>query len=208
MASGTPNKLIGYNSSGDPAVIDRIPRLLDSASIGATDSFIRFILSSLDATQAVGNTYKIKLFGIQPATDNKDLLMLMSIDGGTNYLTSYYWSITEAIVTSTTNTGSASDSSITVADGYSGASLSNATNEVVSMEIDLINVNTGTSVMPSATWRGTCWDSNGTARPVRFQGSAGTLVSAVGDIDTIKLSLESGGNFASGVGRWEIWKTG
>ncbi|MDP6771905.1 MAG: hypothetical protein QF704_14485, partial [Anaerolineales bacterium] len=156
VADGTPNTLLGVDSSGTGGEIFNPLSLLDSGSFTAF-SELEFILSSLDSSQSVDNEYLIKFIGFQPSTDDQVLYATLSDDGGTTYQSTSYYS---AIHGYTANAGAhlnnfANGSVIYIAGGAAPTGgLSNSVEETNSIDIKITNINTGTNLYPYVDVKG------------------------------------------------------
>jgi hypothetical protein len=132
----------------------------------------------------------IVLRNIKPATDSVELQLLMSINGGSSYLSSnyrYHSQVSGTVGTAYGAVNSNSDSKIVVTNA-----IGNAASEACNGEIRLYNM-ASTANMKSADWHGNEQASND--QDVRFQGSgSNTTTSAV---DAVRLQMSSG-NIASG----------
>ena len=179
--------------------------LLASGSFTSVAS-LSFILSTLDPVQSSDNTYEIVFRGYQPATDDKKPIATFSSDAGATYAsTGYYYAANGSDTTGNTSQLSAANSSSAYFCGEvaAGAGLSNVANETAISTINLIGVNTGSSLFPTMKFDNTYWEASG--RYSWQKGSATNTNSA--DYDAIKFTWESGGNYAA-VGTYAIYKTG
>lgn len=207
LADGTANKLIGYDSSGVATQWSNPMRLLDSGSFTAAASK-QFVLSTLDANQSVDNCYLLRLVGFQPANDDKELYITISTDAGSTYVaTNYYFSCggtdsSGTAVASLSNNGAAAAQATILGGSVGTFALSNAADETAVLDLYLYNFNTGTSIRPYANGYGSFWAA---AANDLVRQSVSFSQTAAGDYDAIKLTLESGGNFAA-VGKYYIFK--
>lgn len=207
LANGTATKLVGYDSGGSPTETSNPLLLLQSTAVTATAS-ITFILSTLDGNQDTRNSYLLRFIGVQPATDDKNIYITLSTDAGSTWVaTNYAWTNSHIIagVAGSVTYGATGASQIEYG-GATGAAdaLGNNTNETLNADVILTNVNTGTNVFPSLNvGSASYWDANATSRLVSFRGTGSN--SSANDYDAIKISVESGGNFAA-VGRIMLFK--
>jgi hypothetical protein len=202
IADGTANKIIAHDSSGVVNEITNPMRLLASGSITAVAN-LDFVLSTLQTSQAVTNSYLIKLIGFQPASDDVVLWMTLSSDGGSTWAaTNYRGAVTglddsNAVVSNVVAGGTELEIL-----GGSGATegMSNASNEIGAVDIYLYNVNTGTSLVPIINWRGGFYTANSEVCSASGTGSRSTAA----DYDAVRISWEGSGNFAA-VGSYYIY---
>lgn len=179
-------------------------RVLSAGNLSASAS-LAFVLSTLDPTQSVKNTYLLRLNGFQPASDDVTSYLTASTDAGSTYVaTGYYGSL----LGRDSNGGGLSQDSNNAAQaivlGASGAneSLSNAADETASIELLIKNCNTGTSVRPHIQVKGSYWEAAAN-RYAQVEGAVSN--SAAGDYDAVKLTWEGAGNFAA-VGTYALYK--
>ncbi len=204
VADATAFYLSAYDSGGVATTIANPMRLLASGSLTSTSS-LEFILSTLQTAQSVNNSYLIRLIGFQPATDDQQLWMTISSDGGSSYLAGagYYSSLVGYGSDANPRSLFIAGGSKIGALGTSGAvaSLSNAAGETASAAIYLYNFNTGASLTPSVNINGSYW----TATANIYQSLNGDGAhNAAADYDAVKFTWSGGGNFAA-VGRYYIY---
>lgn len=203
LSDGTAYDIISYGASGAATAIKNPLRLVTSGSLTATAS-LSFVLSTLDASQSVNNSYLIRLIGIQPATDDQELWLTLSSDGGSTYAaTTYYSNVYGRDVALTGGGVGVNNGAYICVAGVAGAnnSLSNTANETATIDIVLTNVNTGTSLYPHISYSAMFVNAAGT---YIYESGAGSRFSAA-DYDAVKLAWEGGGNFAA-VGRYYLYK--
>jgi hypothetical protein len=206
LADGDGYKLIGYDNAGAPTQHTNPMRLLTSGSFTAAAS-VPFVLSTLDATQSVDNSYLLRIIGAQPATDGDEIYLTLSSDAGSTYVATNYDFVSRGLASDTAtarNNQAAAAAQWIVATGGGGASNydpSNAAGETISMDIYITNINTGTSIRPFYTGTGSYWTVNASLISVSIGGSQ----SVAADYDAIKLTCSSGGNFAA-VGKYYLYK--
>ena len=203
LADDTPHKIIGFDSLGVATTLSNPLRLLADTACTATAS-IAFVLSTLD-TQDTKNSYLVQLKGIQPATDDLNLYMTLSSDGGATYAATNY-----AYLCTGYDTGLAALRSIAAAAGteivISGTtdatrSWSNASDEVGTVNLWITNINTNSNVVPIIESNSSFYNAN--SQMTRMSGSASRTTAA--DYDAIKFTWEGGANFAA-VGRIVVYK--
>jgi hypothetical protein len=204
IQNGTANNLMAFNASAAATSIKNPMRLITSGSLTAAAS-LEFILSTLDSSQSVNNSYLIRLIGIQPSADDQELWMTLSSDAGSTYASTLYESISEGKSSQSTATvigvNYTAAAQMCIAGGTASNSLSNAANETAMIDIYLSNVNTGTSLYPHI-WARCVYYSATTPYYVRQETGASRLAAA--DYDAVKLTWESGGNFAA-VGKYYLY---
>jgi hypothetical protein len=181
-------------------------RVLASGNFTATDS-LSFVLSTLDATQLATNSYKLVMIGFQPADTDKELYATISSDGGQNYLagTGYYGELYGLDSSNTARSASSAGTAFWRVAGASGAteSLSSAANKTACATYILNNFNTGTSVFPHMSMDVNYWLDSTTI--YGFQKGAASNNGTAADIDAIKFTWESSGDFAA-VGSYVLYK--
>jgi len=209
MSDGTAYKLAGYSSANAFTEYTNPMRLIDSGSFTAAASKA-FVLSTLDTAQSVDNVYLLRCVGFQPTTDDDQTVFLtISTDAGSTYVsTNYYYSCAGtdsggSAVGNTANNGAAQAQAIVLGGSGGTYGLSNAANETACLDLYLYNFNTGaTTNRPYVLGSGEFWAANAN---VLVRQSVSASQTAAGDYDAIKLTLESGGNFAA-VGKYYLYK--
>jgi hypothetical protein len=122
----------------------------------SNDATLNIVLSSLDSTQDVYNTYKVYFYDLTPATDNKDLYCRLSTDAGASWLTTAYnYSYIVHDVFNNTVVVAAGGNNVTFgliagSPSSAGGGLSAAVGDGgCSCEITIHSMNTGQSLMPN-----------------------------------------------------------
>lgn len=169
--------------------------LLDSGSVSSA--------ATLDIVLTSHTAYKSLVLVLQsfvPASDDVDLYLRFSTDGGSSYdATGYNYAVLGLFDNGTANNlASGSANQILIAAGGAGFSVSNAAAEGgVDAEITLFG-RTSTSRWSRAMWRSAFAAANGTpSTNSSYQTGQGTRETAQ-DTDAIRLLFEGGGNIASG----------
>jgi hypothetical protein len=203
IEDGTANKLLGFSGAGVITEITNPMRLLSSGSVTAAAN-ISFSLSTLQSAQSADNSYLIRLVGIAPATDDVELYMTFSSDGGSTYASTNY-DYTARGLASNANTVRNSNGNAQAQATVAGASdatysLGNAAGENGTFEYVLTNFNTGASVRPAVAGTGAYWCAAGFYVNQNYTCSNSTAA----DYDAVRFTLEGGGNFAA-TGKFYIY---
>lgn len=205
IADDSPFALLSYDSGGVATTVDNYMIRLTQGNISASAS-ISAVLSTLDTeTQSPNNTYLIRIVGFQPNTDDRNLYLRWSSDAGSTWKATNYQAITNGMDSSGTarTVGSAAATEVTVGGSPdAGKSLSNAANELAVLEINLSKVNTGSSVIPFASWVLSYYNADGA---ITYQSGTASNTDAA-DYDAIEFVWEGGGNYVA-TGYYEVYKT-
>ncbi len=184
-------------------------RVLTAGSITGSVSNLPFVLSTLDPVQSLYNRYELWVRGFQPATTDKMVYGLVSDDAGASYANTLYDSIIGGNIANDNSGGATRTKSqqaqaqgvILGGDGANDA-LSNAANLTATMVLDITNMNTGQSRFPYVSLiRGLYYGDSGNL----YHMGGGMSRKSASDYDALKLTLESGGNFAN-VGSYVLYK--
>lgn len=185
-------------------------RILDAGSIGSVTD-LDFDFSTLDPTESPTNVYAIRLFDFQPANDDVELQGFLSSDGGTTEEADKYHSTLTGRGASDSINGverskTQRDTTDMVVLGNQAAnlSLSNGTDNVANLYLELQNMNTGLTRIPHIKIEGSFFDASGAG-----VGDYTYLVGAMtrkeeADYDFLRLRFESG-TFAA-QGRYVVYK--
>lgn len=203
IEDGTAHELMAFDASGVATSVVNPMRLLASGDITAVTN-LDFALSTLQTDQSVDNAYLIRLVGVQPAIDDRNLHLTLSSDGGSTFVAGTgYRGAASGIQDSSAGASafSAGIAFLKISGSDTGTeSWSNGAGETGTLEMTCYNVNTGTSIRPSFLANVLYNSANGSIM-VR-QNAAGTNTTAA-DYDAIRLSWESG-DWAA-VGKYYIY---
>lgn len=182
VSDGSNWHTVSQNTSGGWELLDR-----QTAAASATLDFIKGITSAYDA-------YMLMLSDILPATDNVNIRLRASTDGGSTFLAGaadYEYNLAElqaGVAGWSSLSGSAGDTKIDL----NSNGLSNASGEQCSGTIMLFSPAT----FPRVVWDIAFWDDTATAILTHAHG-AGAFVNGGTAINGLRL-LMSSGNIASG----------
>lgn len=180
-------------------------RVLDSGNFTSVASKA-FVLSTLDSTQLTTNVYLLRLIGYQPATDDSELQMTISSDGGSSYIAGVgYYGMLAGYASNggnTNHTGSGVAFWTIAGQTTAGSGLSNVANETAATDLILTNFNTGTSLFPHVKISTSYWC--GTANLYSIQTGAASNNATAADIDAFKIAFDAG-NIAA-VGSYVLYK--
>lgn len=180
-------------------------RLLSAGAVTSTAN-LQFILSALDPVQDERNRYLCVLTGVQPATNDSELWMQLSVNGGSSYVAgaSYYsgvYGIQSSGLTSVSQAYSGG-AKIIIGGGSAGTdSWSNVADETGYVEITITNCNTGGSLKPMVRVQN--FFHRAASNVIVWQNGAGMHATS-DDYDAFQLYWESG-NWAA-VGYYALYK--
>jgi hypothetical protein len=180
-------------------------RVIASGNLTAAAN-LSFVLSTLDVTQAITNTYKLVMYGFQPASDDVELRATFSSDGGGSYVagTGYQGGIAGVSSDNVAKSiGSNGIAYIVVAGASTGTySMSNAAGETGWLECTILQMNSGTSAIPHIETQCGYLSANAGLYVSAYGGGANITAA---DYDAIRFAWEGGGNFAA-VGSYVLYK--